>query len=164
MQGERQREQTVGLAKAGRLIDQTQIPPSDYLCLRSPSLNSLPEQHRKGMHCFSPWNFLKKKNETFNKGLPDSCSPLVRNYPPFPSPALLEGFLLVNLARLCQPHVIRSRSSAESFSFSLGTIFYLLFPHCRNAADSSNAPEEKQSPSPKIYTPSPGIGAYAVGR
>lgn len=57
---------------------------------------------------------------------------------------------LVNLTRLCQPRAIRSRSSAESFSFSLRTIFLSLIPPLPNAG-SSKALEEKQSPSPKIY-------------
>lgn len=38
------------------------------------------------------------------------------------------GFLLESLTRVCLPDARRSRSSAESFSFSLGTIFYLLLP------------------------------------
>lgn len=125
-----------------------------FLFLPSPLPNSteVPKKHGEGMYCF-PLQDERPPDKYTQKGLSHSYSPEVKIISlclPFSLLLSCYRFSLENLKRLCQPYAIRSRSFAESFSFSLRTIFLSLIPSLLNAG-SSKAPEEKQSPSPKIY-------------
>lgn len=86
--------------------------------------------------------------------------------------SLQPGFFLENVDRPRRLHVLRSRSSTQSFSFSAsGLVFYLCVLPTTAQTDCrlQKCPQRKnQTSSPKIYTLSPGLerlqweGGFAV--